>query len=153
MSVLLALLLAAQQPAAPAPPSADAVGRAYFEFLRARSQEVNNDVSGALASYREAIALLPDSAALRVELATLHTRLNQMPAAEREARAALAIEPDNRQAHLLLGGIQATAIEGQPANAADPALLSSAIDHLERGLRGAADEDVSLLLGALYLRR
>jgi tetratricopeptide (TPR) repeat protein len=151
---ILAALLIAQQPATPAAASADAVANAYYQFLQARTLEGENDISGAIDSYRQAIALLPDSAVLRIELASLYARQGQIPDAEREVTTALVSEPGNREAHRLLGGIQASTIEGQPPDATDAALLASAIDHLRRGLGdGAIDNAVELLLGSLYLRQ
>jgi tetratricopeptide (TPR) repeat protein len=135
--VFLTLLVPAQQAAPASPPSADTVGRAYYHFLQARTLEGDNDISGAIDNYRQAIALLPGAATLRVELARLHERQNQPAAAEREVRAALESEPDHRGAHLLLGRIQASQLEAQPFATADASLLASAIDHLDRGLDGA----------------
>jgi tetratricopeptide (TPR) repeat protein len=153
--LLLAALVMAQQPApTAAPASPETVANAYFQFLQARTLEGEDDISGAIDSYRQAIALLPDSAALRIELASLYARQGQIPDAEREVNAALRSEPGNRDAHRLLGGIQASTIEAQPATSTDAALLASAIDHLERGLgTGDIDDAVELLLGSLYLRQ
>ena len=100
--VLSALVLQA----VPAPrPSAEDVGRAYYLFLQARIAEDENDLSTAIDNYRQAIAILPDAAAVRLDLADLYIRQNQIDEAEREVRAALAADPANRLAHRLLGGI------------------------------------------------
>ena len=74
------------QVAPPARPSAEDVGRAYYLFLQARIADSENDVSGAIDSYRQAIALLPDSTTMRLDLAELYVRQNQMDEAEREVR-------------------------------------------------------------------
>ena len=97
--VLSALVLQA----VPAPrPSAEDVGRAYYLFLQARIAEDENDLSTAIDNYRQAIAILPDAAAVRLDLADLYIRQNQIDEAEREVRAALAADPANRLAHRLV---------------------------------------------------
>ena len=151
---LITVLIVALQGGSTGPRTPDEVGRGYYLFLQARTLESENDISGAIDSYRKAIELLPASAVLRVELAHLHLRQNQIPEAEREVRAALAADDSNREAHRLLGGILASTVEGQPLDRTDAALTSSAIEHLERGLDGGAlDDAVEVLLGSLYLRR
>jgi len=152
MSVLLlAAVLTAQAPA-PATPSADELGRAYYLYLQGRVQEDANDVAGAIDSYRQASVLLPRSAEIRTALATLYARQNQMTDARREATAALEINPSDKDAHRLLGGIQTAMIETSPAGTARP-MLTEAINHLERSLSdGGSDPPVELALSSLYLR-
>ena len=146
------------QAAPSARPSAEDVGRAYYLFLQARIADGENDLSGAIDNYRQAIAILPDAASMRLDLAELYVRQNQMEDAEREVRAALAAEPGNRAGHRLLGGIQGAAIERRPpalsgASGNDP-LVIEAIGHLEQSLGGPGmDPPAEYLLNSLYIRQ
>jgi tetratricopeptide (TPR) repeat protein len=151
---LLVTAVLGVQVAAPAQPSADDVGRAYYHFLQARVADGQNDVSEAIENYRQAIALLPGSAPMHLDLAELYVRQNQMAEAEREVRAALALDPANRAAHRLLGGIQGAAIERSSTGAANEATIAEAISHLERSLDGpGVDPPAEYLLNSLYVRK
>jgi len=142
------------QVAPPARPSAEDVGRAYYLFLQARIADSENDVSGAIDSYRQAIALLPDSATMRLDLADLYVRQNQMDEAEREVRAALTVDSANRVAHRLLGGIKGAEVERLPAGSTMDPVIAEAISHLEQSLEGSGvDQYAEYLLNSLYIRR
>jgi tetratricopeptide (TPR) repeat protein len=152
--VSLAIVLLALQSAPPAPPSAEALGRAYYLFLQARTLEGTNDVAGAIDSYRQALELVPGSAVIHLELASLYYRQNQLTDAENAAKNALQVQPQLRDAHRLLGGIQASALEARTAGEAESALVAEAIDHLERALAdGHSDRPAELLLSSLYVRQ
>jgi tetratricopeptide (TPR) repeat protein len=154
--VLVELIVSAVlglQVAPPARPSAEDVGRAYYLFLQARIADGENDISGAIDSYRQAIALLPDSTTMRLDLAELYLRQNQMDEAEREVRAALTTDPANRAAHRLLGGIQGAVVERMPAGSSGDSTVAEAISHLERSLDGAVDRYAEYLLNSLYIRQ
>lgn len=155
MSPLLTLVVAASlalQSPQPTPPAAEQIGRGYYLFLQGLSQQAANDLAGAIESYRQASVVLPRSPEILAQLAELYARQDQLVDAEREARAALAIDPGNRQAHRILGGIQTSSIEGATGVVA-PAVVDAAIGHLERAVdEGAVDPPVDLALASLYIR-
>jgi tetratricopeptide (TPR) repeat protein len=129
------------------------VGRAYYLFLQARLAEDENDLSAAIDHYRQALAILPEAAPVRLDLADLYIRQNQIDEAEREVRAALTSDPANRAAHRLLGGILGARIERRPPGATGGPTVAEAISHLERSLGGeGADPYAEYLLNSLYIR-
>jgi len=150
VTLLFALLLTAQTPS----PALDTsqIGRAYYLFLQGLTQESTNDVPGAIESYRQASQLLPNAVEIRTALAALYARQAQLPEAQREAEAALALDPHNRQAHRILGGIQTSTIENA-TGPVDAVALQTAIAHLEEAVTGAPlDPPVEMALASLYLR-
>src|SRR5579871_3458817 len=151
-SALLSLaLLLAQAPAPPAP-SAETVGQAYYLFIQGRLLDDRDDLAGAIASYRDAIRLLPQAADIHAELAALYARQGQTPEAQSEAEAALKIDPANPDANRVIGALQAATILRSSAPAARAA-VGSAIDHLEKSLgEGEPDPSTQLMLAQLYLQ-
>jgi uncharacterized lipoprotein YbaY len=71
--ILVLLLLTCAAPAA-AQPAAPASGDAGYYFLLGRRHESMGDVDKAVAAYKQALALAPNSAELRAELAGLYAR-------------------------------------------------------------------------------
>jgi tetratricopeptide (TPR) repeat protein len=149
----------AQEPArapeeAPAtPPSNTPAMRpeAAYEFLLGRFYESRGDIDKAIAAHREAARLDPGSAEIRAELASLFARQGRVRDAVNESRAALAIDPENREANRVLGSILAS---DESASAGTPA-LDEAVERLERGRRpDGVDADLSLdiTLARLYIR-
>lgn len=176
-SALLAVALLASGPTAPpapetAAPQAPAKGTqarvartedsrpaAYYQFLLGRHLESEGDADGALAAYKRALELDPSSAEIRVELATAYARRGELADATAVAKAALERDPENVEAHRLLGMISAEDAERETrAPGGDTAARQAArtaIDHLERALRGARLETatgIRLALGRLWLR-
>jgi tetratricopeptide (TPR) repeat protein len=108
---LLAALLAAAPPAAPAvraapTATAKASGRAYAQYLRGRLAEQQGDWRLALEAYRAAVEADPRSAPLRVALAEAWARTGDLPRAEAEARKAIEIDaggPAAAEAWVVLG--------------------------------------------------
>src|SRR5690242_14802352 len=100
---------------------------AYFEFIRGRHLESLGQIAQALEAYRLAAEADPKSAAIPAEIATLNARANRTEDATRAAGQALAIDPDNAEAHWVLGTILAAELEGRaeagrPTSAAKPSL-------------------------------
>src|SRR5262252_2141149 len=93
----------AQAATTQAAPSADMVAQAYFQFVQGLTLEGSGDIDGAIAAYKKAIELAPKSGEIHAELATLYARQNRVAEAVTEAQASLAVEPDNRLAHRILG--------------------------------------------------
>jgi tetratricopeptide (TPR) repeat protein len=148
---LLVTAVAAQAGASVAVPT-DALGQAYFLFLQGRLREGRDDLTGAIDNYRQALEILPDATDIRVELASAYARRGQLADARAQAERVVALAPANREAHRLLGLIEAAALDRRTATAPE-ATVASAIDHLERSLIGAgSDAAVQLTLGELYVR-
>ena len=136
----------------------------YFEFLRGRHLEAQGQLAEALAAYERAALADQGSAQIRAEIAALYARQSRTDDAVREARRALAINPDNTEANWILGALLATAIEarreeagaaGASAAPADTATsVETAIAHLERARPGRPFDNALLLtLGRLQLTR
>jgi tetratricopeptide (TPR) repeat protein len=131
---------------------------AYFEFIRGRHLESMGQIAQALEAYRLAAEADPKSAAIPAEIATLNARANRTEEARRAAGQALAIDPENAEAHWVLGTILAAELEGRaeagrPASAAKPS-IDEAIAHLERARPSRSlDIGLALTLGRLYLSK
>ncbi len=152
--------LSAQAPQSAAPavqppraPSTAEVGEAYYLFLHGRTLEGRGDVAGAIKAYRAAIALVPGAADVRAELAGLYAREGQAMEALAEGEAAIKIDPDNHEAHRILGLIRAAIADNTSAEAERERLVQQAVTNLERALAGGRrDPGVEISLGRLYVR-
>jgi tetratricopeptide (TPR) repeat protein len=139
------------------PSPSDRIGEAYDEFLRAHLLERADDVNGAIAAYRRAMALDPSAAAIPADLANLFLRENRVSEAVAAAEAAVKLEASNREAHRVLGlaySAMAAAPQGGNRRAAQEENLSRAIQHLERALEppvAAPDAEVRASLARLYI--
>ena len=127
----------------------------YYQFLVARHLEGEGDAAGALAALERAAAADPKSAEVRAEIAALHLRRNERDEAEKAARAALALDDANAEANRVLGLIDAQTASNEKTPPTEVrALVTSAIDHLEKANAGAVglpDANVNYTLGRLYL--
>jgi tetratricopeptide (TPR) repeat protein len=144
---------AAPQSAPPAAPQAEA-DAAYY-FLLGRHLENQNKIEEAIAAHRKAIALMPDSAELRAELAALYARQDRAEEALEASEAALARDPDNREANRILGSIYAALSEQRQAvrPGDNPRTYrSKAIEALEKARQDVFDVNVELMLGRLYVQ-
>lgn len=147
-----------RQPAAPpSVPPPDRVAEAYAQFLLAHRLEDDDDVEGAIAAYKRAMALDPEAASIGGELANLYMRQNRMTDAIATAEQALKIVPDNREAHRVLGTVYAT-LATSPRERGSPQAqrenMTRAIQHLEaavEGPLGRADANLRAMLARLYV--
>ena len=154
-SILVLLSLVCTAPAVaqkPAPPAAD--DAAYY-FLLGRRYESAGDIEKAVAAFKQALTLDPESAELRAELAGLYARDDRAAEAVEAAEDALKKDPDNREANRLLGSIYSALAEQRqklrPGD--DPALyVPRAIAALERARAQGPDTPLDLTLGRLYLQ-
>ncbi len=133
-------------------------GRAYYHYMLARRfKELagiynrTDYVDKAISEYKQAMDADPGSLFLRVELADLYWRISRIGDAVREAEAVLKINPDQQDAHRLLGHIYLRNLgEAQPDKVAKES-LHKAIDHFEALTRlNASDTDSYVILGRLY---
>jgi tetratricopeptide (TPR) repeat protein len=154
---------AGQTRRAAAPPqagneSADRVAQAYDQFLRAHLIE-DEDVEGAITSYKRAMALDPTSASIPADLADLYMRENRSAEAMQAAEQALKIAPTNRDAHRVLGTLHATlaggsADQARPSRAIQRENMTKAVEHLEQAFEppmSAADANLRAMLARLYI--
>lgn len=158
----LSLPAAAQQPAPPAAQTAAAASappaQAYFEFMLARRLESQGDTAGALAALKRAQALDPKSAEILAEIAGFHARQNDGLEAIAAGEQALKIDPNNLEAHRMLGLVFGALSEAptSPLPGRTPAQLrTAAIDHLTKILETpsvATDLNIQLTLARLLLR-
>ena len=154
--------LTAQVQAPPPPPSAAqsqaapttaAVGEAYFLFLQGRTLEGRGEIAEAVAAYRAAITLVPQAADIRAELAGLFAREGRAAEAISEGDAAVAVDPDNHEAHRILGLVRAALADNASSTDEQGRLVVQAIGHLELALAGGRrDPGVEISLGRLYVR-
>ena len=161
--VAVALLLtgrpaAAQTPAPPAAPTATISAQAYYEFMLARRLEADGDVKGAAAALDRAQKFDPSSAELLAERAALHARQNEGEEARVAAERALALDPDNPEAHRILGLVYSAWADGAgtPTPGSTPASLrQTAIEHF-KAIRGtpvmSTDLSLQIAYGRLLLR-
>lgn len=119
--------------------------RAYFSFSKAvflerlaqqsssiREQTIANNYRKELGTYlREAIELDPRSAFLRVKLAENLYMLNDVVNARNEIDIALDLDPDNADAHFLLGSIKYSTVRGTQ----DTKLLMEAINEFKLAVK------------------
>src|SRR5438477_3010679 len=92
--------------AQPAPAQADPAARsgdAYSQFMLGRHLETADDIPGAIAAFRRAIQLDPQSSDVIAELAGLYMRQSKLEEAVQAGEQALKIAPGNREAHRVLG--------------------------------------------------
>jgi tetratricopeptide (TPR) repeat protein len=136
-------------------PNADAL----YDFLMARHLEALGDPKGAQTELEKAAKEDPQSAEVRAELAAYHLRRDEDDAAEMNAKAALQIDPDNSEAHRVLGLLYAgradDAGRAQTGQAQADMLVRDAISHLEKvteNPEGLTDINLQYTLGRLYTR-
>jgi tetratricopeptide (TPR) repeat protein len=120
--------------------------------------EDEEDIDGAIAAYKQAMALDPQASEIVAELADLYMRQNRMQEAMATAEQALKVSSSNHQAHRVLGTIYATlSTSGQgqrPNRETQRENLNKAIEHLELAIEGPigrADANVRAMLARLYV--
>jgi tetratricopeptide (TPR) repeat protein len=128
---------------------------ATYYFMLGRHLEDVQKFEEAIAAHKKAIALAPESAELRAELAALYARQDRAREALETAEAALQRDPSNREANRIIGTVYAALSDQRrpfrPGD--DPAQYGArAIAALERSRRDAGfDVNLELMLGRLYL--
>jgi tetratricopeptide (TPR) repeat protein len=110
-------------------------GAAYFEFLKGRMLEGAGKVNEALEAYERASKMDPHSAQIRAEIAALYARQNRPVDAITAAKAALKLDPDDSEAHWVLGTVYAAVIE---AKAEEESSSSARSRRARRGSAGGA---------------
>src|SRR6476661_10506781 len=168
-SLLLTASLAAQQ-AAPNPPAAQSAqsaesaphkvdkAAAYYHFTMAHMYEEEMAVYGrsylvskAIQEYRLAIDADPTSEFLTSALAELYAKTGRIRDAVLEAQDILKRDPNNLEAHKLLGRIYLRSLGDVQNGQGSQNVLKLAIDQYEQIIKIEPDNvDDHLLLGRLY---
>lgn len=152
---LLALTLVAQPGPQPAPaPRPPARAEAYQAFLESRRLETSGDAPAAIAALERA-STLDAAPGILTELAQLYARHDRPGDAQKAAHRALALDPDNVDAHWMIGmlGVPSSVMQGDSAPPGDRVAVTEAIGHLEKAAAGRAyDLNVPVVLGRLYLQ-
>ncbi len=156
--------LISQQPPATSPPAAPSAeqppdhARAYYHYMLARRyQELagiynsGDYIQRAISEYKQAMEADPQSLFLRTELAELYWRISRVGDAIAEAESVLKVNPNDADAHRLLGRIYLRNLsQSQPEKTARED-LQKAIGHFEALVRARPDDSEDLLLlGRLY---
>ncbi|HXG65567.1 MAG TPA: tetratricopeptide repeat protein, partial [Blastocatellia bacterium] len=98
--------------------------KALTKYLEAQRLEQAGNFPGAVAAYKEAIALDPASAELRVALGSLYLKSRNIIDAEAQAREAMKLAPDNLDVRKLVARVYlsqsfvGTAVDKEKARAA-----------------------------------
>src|SRR5215470_4667842 len=125
---------------------------AYYHFSKARLLDDQGQASEAIDEYKKALELDPNNSLIVSEMAQSYLRNNRLREATETATKAIAIDPDNIEAHKLLTTIYLQAI-GR-ANAQQPPsseTINGAIHEFEEIIRIDPTERQSfLMLGRLY---
>jgi tetratricopeptide (TPR) repeat protein len=153
ISILVTGIAAASPAQRPSVPSSEP-SAAYY-FMMGRHLEELDKIDEAIASHQKAIALAPQSAEIRAELAALYARQDRLREALDTAEAALERDPANREANKIIGTIYgALSEQRRPLRPGDDpaAYAPRAISALEKSRRDAGlDVNLELTLGRLYL--
>jgi tetratricopeptide (TPR) repeat protein len=156
-------LAAPRQAASPQAPAApiDKVAEAYNQFLLGRHLEGIEDADGAAAAFKRVLELDPAASDAAAELASLYFQQGRLEEATAAGEQALKIEPDNRDAHRVLGMIYASMLDARRGRASREAgsaqrseNIRKAIEHLEQSIArplGDADPNIRATLARLYV--
>ena len=132
--------------------------QAYYHYMLARRYRElagiynrSDFVEKAISEYKAAMAADPGSLFLRTELAELYWRIGRVGDAVSGAEAVLKVNPNDADAHRLLGHIYLrTLSQGQTDQAAQDS-LKKAIEQFEALVKNdPSDSDSNLILGRLY---
>lgn len=153
--VILAVSAPVPFPAPARPQTQENQPTAAYYFLLGRHLEEQGRIEEAIAAHRQAIALDPDSAELRAELAGLFARQDRAREAVDMAREALARDRENGEANHVLGSVLAAAAAQQrPIHPGEnpSTYAAEAVTALERArAQNAGDLGLDLTLARLYL--
>ncbi len=138
-------------------PASNARAESYHQFMLGRQLNGAGEIEAAIAAYRLAAELAPESAEVLGELAELFAQQGRVDEAIQTAERALELAPDNTQGHWVLGNVYAafaeqpgggTALGGSPEAAARRAL-----GHLEQARQPLSyNPGLELRVGRLQLQ-
>jgi tetratricopeptide (TPR) repeat protein len=151
---------AASKPATPAAQRKVDRAAAYYHYTLAHMYEEQVAMYGrsdlaskAIDEYRAAIEADPTSEYLTASLAELYAKTGRIRDAVLEAQDILKRDPDNLEAHKLLGRIYLRSLGDTPGGSGTDSVLKLAIEQYEEIIKLEPDSvDDHLLLGRLYGR-
>jgi tetratricopeptide (TPR) repeat protein len=151
---------AASKPAAPSAPRKVDRAAAYYHYTLAHTYEEQVAMYGrsdlaskAIDEYRLAIEADPTSEYLTASLAELYAKTGRIRDAVLEAQDILKRDPNNLEAHKLLGRIYLRSLGDTSGGSGSDSVLKLAIEQYEEIIKLEPDSmDDHLLLGRLYGR-
>lgn len=148
--LLSGLILATAIPIWGTTPESSERSQAYYHFMLGLMKERSQDLSAAIDQYREALQYDPKASEIFVRLADLYVQTNRVPEAVKDAQSAIQKNPNNKEAHRMLGQIYLEKMYGAETDRHD---LLNAIREFEEVHRiDPQDEGAMLSLGQLYLQ-
>ncbi len=124
--------------------------QAYYHFMLGLLKERSQNLSEAIEQYREALEHDPKASDIFVRLADLYVQTNRVPEAVQDAQSAIQKDPNNKEAHRMLGQIYLEKLYGNETNRQD---LTNAIREFQAVHKiDPADDSAMLALGQLYLQ-
>ena len=131
---------------------------AYYHYMLAQRYKDlagiynrSDYVDRAITEYQKAIAADPGSLFLRTQLAELFWRVSRIQDAVKEAQAVLKANPNDVDAHRLLGRIYLSSLGQNNSGGVAPGMLGKAIAEFEAVHRlDPNDAQSALMLGRLY---
>jgi tetratricopeptide (TPR) repeat protein len=147
LAAALALALASPATSGSSPAADLARSEAYYHFSLGLQARLAGETDEALAEYRRAQKLDPSASTIRVEIARLLRDLGRLDQAAEEARAAVGLDADDADAHLILAQLEQMQAAGP---AAEEALRRAAAEY-ENVVRVRPTDGQSLLhLAGIY---
>jgi len=148
LAAALLLSVSAQAPSAPSSAVApSARSEAYYHFSLGLQARLAGDSDEALDEYRRAQKLDPAAAPIRVEAARLLREMGRLDESAQEARAAVGLDPQDADAHLVLAQLEQIQAAGP---AAEEALQRAAAEYEEVVRLRPTDGQSLLNLAGLY---
>src|SRR5262245_51146105 len=132
--------------------SQSARSEAYYHFSKARLLDDEGQAGQAIEEYKKALELDPNNSLIYSEMAQSYVRNNRIREATDTANQAIAIDPDNVEAHKLLTTIYLQIISrGSAQQPPSVETINAAIHEFEEIIRIDPTERQSfLMLGRLY---
>ncbi|HEX5733705.1 MAG TPA: tetratricopeptide repeat protein [Blastocatellia bacterium] len=137
--------------------ASDNRAQALKKYLEAQRLEQSGNFPGAVAAYKEAITLDPQSAELRVAFGSLYLKSRNVIDAEAQAREAMKVAPDNPEVRKLLARVYlaqtfvGTTLDKEKARAAIKELEEVARLNASAKIEiGSQEVAVYTLIGELY---
>ncbi len=137
--------------------ASDNRAQALKKYLEAQRLEQSGNFPGAVAAYKEAITLDPQSAELRVAFGSLYLKSRNVIDAEAQAREAMKVAPDNPDVRKLLARVYlaqtfvGTTLDKEKARAAIKELEEVArLNSTAKIEVGSQEVAVYTLIGELY---
>ena len=139
-------------------PSTDKRAEALKKYLEAKRLDQAGNYPGAVAAYKEGLALDPQSAELKVALGSLHLKNGNIIDAEAQARDAIKLAPENVDVHKLLARVYLA--QTQVGSSLNKDKVRGAIKELEEAVKlsptakievGEQEVPAYAVIGELYM--